>query len=266
MERRIMNLLQQCKAMLTPHGQIQMSYDRFKNTFGDLGVAKWRAFLMDNNNLPDGTYNGITKVTISYAIGINSQYNFVYFSVASKPYIPPASNSEVWQYGFVNYTLIHRDGIDYDVAAPSVCITNKSILAFKVPNLTTLDEYNAYLAKHPIVLYYYDSSVYTGSIVTADKMDVAHCFYTTNATDTTMPVGTNTDIHDVLGKYHWYGNVGGTVSYKEYDADLMIGAGYNSGDSTNHRVSFKNNAYTLDATGLTQFKANELPRAIVWRS
>ena len=266
-----MNLLQQCKAMLTPHGQIQMSYDRFKNTFGDLGVAKWRAFLMDNNNLPDGTYNGITKVTINKlpanhnTMDAKGRFAFSFSLNKYKSFIPPSSNDDVWQYGFTNWNLLYVNKTWSENATCCGMTTNGYMYIKVYPQLSSEDEFNAYLAKHPLVLYYYDSSVYSGAIVTADKMYVTSCFYTHDATDATMPVGTNTDMHDVLGKYHWYGNVGYTSSYKAYDADLMIGAGVGSGESTYHRVNFKNNAYTLDETGLTQFKANELPRAIVWK-
>lgn len=264
-----MELIQQCKAMMTPRGQVQMSYDRFKNTFGELGVAAWRGFLMDNDSLPDGTYNGITKKTI------NNPYFTAFIKVPAGDYrasivnpgaILPADESERWGYGFSNYIIWSADNV-WSIAAtqPVICfhvVENK--LEVKVPNITTIDELKAYLAKHPIVLYYYDSSVWNGAIVSADMVNVANCFYTIDATDTTMPTGVN-QILDAQGKYHWYGNIGYTISYKEYDADLMIGAGFNMSDSINRRVNFKNNAYTLDSTGLAQFRADELPRAIVWK-
>ena len=171
-----MNLFQQAKAMLTPHGQIQMSYDRFKNTFGELGVAKWRAFLMDNAYLPDGTYNGITKKTISKLPSIHNTMDDkgrIAFNLKNNGYnfISPADNNTLWQYGFTNWTCL---AVNKTWSANQTCIgfTINNYIYIKIyPKVADEDEFNAYLAKHPVVLYYYDSSVYSGSIVsTMDEL------------------------------------------------------------------------------------------------
>ena len=171
-----MNLFQQAKAMLTPHGQIQMSYDRFKNTFGELGVAKWRAFLMDNAYLPDGTYNGITKKTITHAnftAVVKVPATDYRAGMVNPGVILPASESKAWAYGFTNWTVWTADNVwSSQATKPVMCLhVAEDKLEIKVPGCTTADEFNAYLAKHPVVLYYYDSSVYSGSIVsTMDEL------------------------------------------------------------------------------------------------
>ena len=167
-----MNLFQQAKAMLTPHGQIQMSYDRFKNTFGELGVAKWRAFTMDNAYLPDGTYNGITKKTVNSVYGIYKTTAGVSGNLLAKNsgIIMPESNSSIWQYGFSNWKIGAWNSKDF--SKPEINMTSSDgITNVIAPDCTGITTYNAYLAKHPVVLYYYDSSVYSGSIVsTMDEL------------------------------------------------------------------------------------------------
>lgn len=251
-----MNLIQQCKAIMTPRGQVQMSYDRFKNTFGDLGVAAWRGFLMDNNNLPDGTYNGITKKTINKAIGINVQYNFAYFEYSAGPYIPPASNSEVWQYGFANYNVISKDAMEHDVSIPSVCITIAPLIAFKTPGFTTISEYNAYLAKHPIVLYYYDSSVWNGAIVNTSYTAASGNHVFAKFTDIVTSDNRGHEVRDVSGYYKGLPNESYESLYARYE-DLTFCLDINT--SVQRIVYINKSAETLDEFHTT------MPRAIVWK-
>ena len=157
--------------MLTPHGQVQMSYDRFKNTFGELGVAKWRAFLMDNAYLPDGTYNGITKKTITSVNSPRVSDNRCYLGYYPK--VIGVESDTAWPYGFSNYEILSED--EHYETKPNktaISVTSGHNIYIRIKDLAyTKEAYDAYLAKHPVVLYYYDSSVYSGSIVsTMDEL------------------------------------------------------------------------------------------------
>lgn len=141
-----------------------LSYRQFKNIFGDWGVTAWVKFNWLSNGLPDGTYNGITKVTIKTVTNINNNKRALINSVMP---IAPADNNAVWQYGFASLKIISGNASLQGVTYNNVSVDANGYMFIQIPSIAqTKEAYEAYLNKYPVVFYFYDRRTYGAYTIT----------------------------------------------------------------------------------------------------
>lgn len=237
-----------------------ISYRQFKNIFGDLGVTYWTKYNWLSNGLPDGEYNGITKVTID-----GSEENWNYFAggkilfLRNDFVIPPVSSDLVWQYGFSNYEIGSRlsqdDPTDHvymsvESSAQSVAERDRGAICIKFPNsFTSQAKMKEYLKEHPIILYYYDRNIWGGEIVNSVTAGQENLYYVSSDI-------TNRAIRDVKGDFE---GVSPMTSSELHDSplDLVV-----CNNPSNRSIYFKDDSIGLNAT---EFNAKYCPRAIVYK-
>jgi len=220
-----------------------LSYRQFKNIFGDLGVTAWTKFNWLSNGLPDGEYNGITKVTYT-ALPNNAvaQVGGFYWNMN----VIPTTSDKVWSYGFSNWPII---------ATQQWGNKNKDLIGISnVMNIhiegleRTKEAYNAYLKEHPLIIYYYDKNEWGGTIITDGVFDSDdHYLYKV------VTGAQNKEVKDVQGEFEnmtlpspsW-----GRLKDKHIASSL-----------TNDYVLIRDNSINT----YNQFLNKYLPRAIVYR-
>lgn len=233
-----------------------ISYRQFKNIFGDLGLTAWVKYNWLSNGLPDGEYNGITKVTfedISDWSFVSDTRQIAY--LRNSFIIPPSSQAETWAYGFSNYKIITRSEMDNAVNVPSIAIdggTNvqdRGAICVKIPNCDTKAKVAAYLKDHPIILYYYNRNVWGGEIVNSVTAGQENLYYVSSDI-------TNRAIRDVKGDFE---SVSPMTSSELHDSplDLVV-----CNNPSNRSIYFKDDSIGLNAT---EFNAKYCPRAIVYK-
>lgn len=142
-----------------------LSYRQFKNIFGDWGVTVWVKFNWLSNGLPDGTYNGITKVTIKTITNINNKRALI----NSVMPIAPADNNTVWQYGYASLKIISGNASYQGVPYNNVSVDANGYMFIQIPSIAqTKEAYEEYLNKYPVVFYFYDRRTYGAYTITQD--------------------------------------------------------------------------------------------------
>lgn len=137
-----------------------ISYNQFKNIFGDWGATYWTKHNWLSNGLPDGVYNGITKVTITSVEYINSSKR----GYISNVFPIAVANNVVWGYGFSNYEVTDANTSYTGTTRNMICV---DLNGFVFVNLVGIPQtkaaYDAYLKKHPIILCYYNKNEWQGT-------------------------------------------------------------------------------------------------------
>lgn len=237
-----------------------LSYREFSNIFGDLGVTYWTKYNYLENPFKNRTVNGITNITITNVTLARPENNRCYaVNIAD---ILTTDNNTAWCYGWSNYEIISNSSSESTIPTkPSIAITNTKNVYVNLPGVEcTKEAYDRYLAEHPLIIYYYSSNTWSGFI--CDTVTAAFCFYQDGIQWPSSDTGRDFPVvRDVQGKYKWVGNLGFTADYDNYPEDLLIGCGSGGRQTGMHRIYFKDTSYNLNAN---EFKANELPRAVVW--
>lgn len=224
-----------------------LSYRQFKNIFGDWGVTAWVKFNWLSNGLPDGTYNGITKVTINQlpsTARITSRQNAFYF-----PYSNPIAFGEdnsIYPYWLSNYETISANGIG-NTDKTLISYSSSSNVTIRIKDIpVSIDAYNEYLKTHPLILYFYNRIEWQGFILTSQNVAMAGAgqFFAT--------LGRNKEIRDVLGDYE---NIEPQASWNFGDRQICT-------NSSNDFVMIKDSRFTSK----NDFASAMLPRAIVYKN
>ena len=237
-----------------------LSYNQFSNIFGDLGITYWTKYNYLENPFKNQTINGVTNKTFTSITLARPENNRCY--VANIADIITTDINTVWCFGWSNYDIISDRSSGWTIPTnPSIAIAESKNLYVNLPGVdTTKEAYDAYLEKHPLIIYYYSSNTWSGSICTT--VATAQCFYLDGAQWPTSDTGKDFPImRDVQGKYKWIGNLGFTTNYANNPNDLLIGCGSGGLQQDMHRIYFKNTSYKLNAS---EFVEGELPRAVVW--
>lgn len=229
-----------------------LSYRQFKNIFGDWGVTAWVKFNWLSNGLPDGTYNGITKVTIKTITNINNNKRALINSVMP---IAPADNNTVWQYGYASLKIISGNASYQGVTYNNVSVDANGYMFIQIPSIAqTKEAYEEYLNKYPVVFYFYDRREWVGSIVNYVSGGVTVIY-------TLQPQTFRKDVRDVLGTFETKPTMNNTDVLESSD-DLFICStnmnGYNE-------IYFKDNSIGTGESGARAFIRKYCPRPIVYK-
>lgn len=102
-----------------------LSYTQFKNIFGEWGVTAWLKFNWLANGLPDGTYNGLTKVTIKSVTNINNNKRAYIGQVTP---IKVNDNNAIWNYGLCSLKVISSNASYQGVRYNNACVDTNGFL------------------------------------------------------------------------------------------------------------------------------------------
>lgn len=231
-----------------------LSYRHFKNIFGDLGVTAWTKFNWFSNGLPDGEYNGITKVTLKRNIqwvGYDYPSGFGIY-VRSIPVIEPDSTSQLWGYGFSNLKILQYTAFNQPIIETCIAVHPDGSVNIHIEGLNTFGDYMEYLDEHPIILYYYDRNVWGGVMIPSclpGSGDSAY-FYQNQ-------VFKNVEIRDVRGDFEYIDvHENSSTSLNNYRRNV-IASSRSVGELYFKDISIQHSAYT--------FNNKWMPRAVVYK-
>lgn len=218
-----------------------LSYRQFKNIFGDWGVTAWVKFNWLSNGLPDGTYNGITKVTLD---GTGFSYHSSGVIYKYFPFVAAVNNDSPYPFGFASVPIVGANQ-ERTIEGLHVAFHTNGNIDVCFSNKTSRSEIEGALKKNPITLYFYNRNEWRGFTLTAQNtaMGGAGQFFAT--------LGRNKEVRDVLGDYE---NIEPQANWNFGDKQICT-------NSSNDFVMIKDSRFTSK----DDFASAMLPRAIVYK-